>query len=299
MSELKRDGVAPHPFWGSVIQVDTRQVGHGDAAISYGSGEKPRYAAIRRAADRYYGDLVFAVASLRTKIGHSLAMEITKSEPPPFEYNRRLRRLVDGLVGAFLDEIAGPDRSEAGFVQGGIESETPDGIIQGQNILCYAVGLQRGSDLLNRAQTLQASRNNPATEKMLSNAFARLSQGGEMRLEGVRDDIHGILTSAARAGLNPLETARQLGQQFDQYEGWEFQRLARTEAAYASEEGVREQLESYGVSHYIWLISDGACPICQGYVGQIIEAGDTDNLPPSHPNCACASAPAGIGEMML
>jgi SPP1 gp7 family putative phage head morphogenesis protein len=127
---------------------------------------------------------------------------------------------------------------------------------------------------------------------MLDHAFDRLSANGALRLEGVKDEIHGVLVSATDAGLNPLATARQLAGQFDQYAGWEFQRLARTEAAYAAEEGTRGQLAELGVERLEVVIAAGACPICQAYDGQVFAIDDTENLPPFHPNCLCATAPA-------
>ncbi len=279
--------------------IELKQVGHGDAQIDYGT-ERPRYRALARQIDSYYRDLLRPLDALQKRLETALGLPVTtKAEDEPFTFNRARQRATDAAIDTFLDELAGPDRTEEGFVAGGIESDTPDGVIQQHNLMSYAVGLQRGSDLFNRPQTVTAARNNPATERMLENAFARLSSGGQMRLETVRDDIHGVLAGAAEAGISPLETARQLNAQFDQYSRYEFQRLARTEAAFASEEGVREQLQEYGVTHLIWLIDVSACPVCQGYVGQVIEIDDTENLPPAHPSCLCASAPAGIGEMML
>lgn len=278
--------------------IELKQIGDGSARVDYGT-EKPRYRAIAAQIDRFYRDLLRPLAALQTRLETILGLpQATKAEDP-FRFNRARQRATDAAIDAYLDELAGPDRTEEGFVKGGIESDTPDGVIQQHDVMAYAVGLQRGSDLLQQAQTVTAARNNPATERMLENAFARLSSGGQMRLETVRDDIHGILAGGAEAGLSPLAVGRQLADQFDSYSRYEFQRLARTEAAYASEEGVRAQLEDLGVTAYQWLISAGACVICQGYQDQVIAADDTDNLPPAHPNCACSVAPAGIGELML
>ena len=281
------------------MAVTEKQLGDGSAEVSYGT-EKPRYRALRRQIEAYYADLLRPLDMLQGRLETALGLpQTTKADTEAFRYNKARQRATDAAIDAFLTELAGPDRTEEGFVQGGIESDTPDGVIQQHNVMSYAVGLQRGSDLLNRPQTLTAARNNPATEKMLENAFARLSQNGQMRLEEVRDDIHGILAGGAEAGLSPLDVARQLSKQFDQYSSYEFQRLARTEAAFASEEGSRAQMEDLGVTAYIWLIDASACPICQAYVGQVIAADDRDNLPPAHPNCLCSASPAGIGELLL
>jgi hypothetical protein len=264
-----------------------KQLGHGDAEVTYGGGEKPRYGALRRAISRYYADLLRPLGSLRKAAFLALPFPDpakAKQDDEPFRYTAAQKRLIDDAIDIFLDEIAGPDRTREGFVAGGAESDTSDGIIQQHDILAYAVGLMRGADLMDAAQTLQAGRQNPAVQEMLEHAFDRLSDKGALRLELVRDDIHGILAGAQAAGLNPLETARQLGDQFDEYAGWEFQRLARTEAAFASEAGVRDQMGDMGVERVEWLISDGACPICEGYDGQQFDIDDEDNLPPGHPN---------------
>jgi SPP1 gp7 family putative phage head morphogenesis protein len=266
---------------------------HGDSQISYGNGEKPKYHALRAAIDGYYRDLLRPLDELRTAIFTALPVrdpgKAAKSEP--FRYTAAVRRVIDTALDLFLTELAGPDRTREGFVQGGAETETPDGILQQRSLFAYAVGLQRGASLLQAEQSLQAGRQSPAVTAMLDHAFARLSEGGKLRLESVRDDIHSVLVSAQDAGLNPLVTARQLAAQFDQYSGWEFQRLARTEAAFAAEEGTRNQFVDLGVTHVEWLISSGACPICEGFAGQVFEVDDTDNLPPAHPNCMCSCNP--------
>ncbi len=281
---------------GAALVIQEKVVTHGESRVDYGN-ERPKYRALSRRIDLYYRDLLRPLEALHARLETMLGLPEVAKDDSPFSYNRARQRQADLALEAFLTELAGPDRSEEGFVKGGIESDTADGIIQQQNVLSFATGLQRGSDLLNRGQTLQAGRNNPATEKMLENAFQRLSVGGQMRLEEIKDEIHGVLAGGAEAGLNPLEVARQLSKQFDQYSSYEFQRLARTEAAYASEEGVRGQLEAYGVTAYQILVDAGACPICIPYANQIIEVGG--DLPPYHIQCLCTVSPAGIGEMLL
>lgn len=269
-------------------------VSHGDSQISYGNGEKPKYYALRSAIDGYYRDLLRPLDALRTAIFTALPVrdpgKAAKTEP--FRYTAAVRRVIDAALDLFLTELAGPDRSRAGFVQGGSQADTPDGILQQRSLFSYAVGLQRGASLLHAEQSLQAGRQSPAVTAMLDNAFSRLSEGGKLRLESVRDDIHSVLVAAQDAGLSPLNTARQLAAQFDQYSGWEFQRLARTEAAFAAEEGTRNQFVDLGVTHVTVMISSGACPICEAYDGQVFALEETENLPPFHPNCLCSTAPA-------
>jgi len=254
--------------------------------VSYGSGERPKYQALARSIEGFYSDLLVPLNELRetTFLLTGLNDEVQKADAP-FRFGAKVRRALDRAIEKFLDAVAGPDRTRKGYVNGGIESDTPDGVLQQRQIMSYAVGLRRASDLLGAAQTLTPSRGDPAVREMLDHAFLRLSENGKMRLEDVRDEIHGILVSGTEAGLNPLDVGRQLSKQFDNYSGYEFERLARTEAAFAAEAGNREQLREFGVLYIVWLLAAGACPICQAYEGKIIPIDDEENQPPAHPNC--------------
>lgn len=263
--------------------------------ISYGGGEQPRYAALRHAIDAYYHDLLPPLQTLRAAVFGVLRLADPRqkdADEDEFEASEADLALIDQAVEIFLTAMAGPDRSAGGFAHGGQDTDTPDGILQQRDIACYQLGLSRGAELQSAAQTLRGERQSPAVNKMLEDAFARLSDNGALRLEGVRDDIHGILASAQEAGLSPIETGRQLAAQFDDYSGYEFQRLARTEAAFASEAGVRDQLKDLGVEKVEWLTSAGACDECEDLAaGGPYAIDDEDNLPPAHPNCLCSTAP--------
>lgn len=306
----------------------TRQVTHRSATVTYGDGEKPKYRALANAIEQTYRDLLrplgaleeacftylklpaakqaeasqrtpasspFAPASAGPASGgwHDRVCLLRDKQAKPFRYTASQKRIIDEAISLFLAEIAGPDRSRKGFVEGGMESDTPDGILQQTSFQTMLVGVAHAGTVVEQPTTIALSRQSPAVKHMLNDAFTRLSERGKMRLEGVRDEIHGILTSATSAGLSPIETGRQLSKHFEQYKRFEFERLARTEQAFAAEAGSREQYREYGVTHVQWLISSGACPICQAYVGQLIEIEDTENQPPAHPNCLCSTAPAG------
>lgn len=276
-----------------------KQIGGGEGRVSFGSGERPRYSALARAIDGMYADLQPPLAELReavfTVTGLPDALTVTKESPPPFRFTAAMRRVIDGAVEKFLTAIAGPDRSRKGFVEGGPESETPDGILQQRELLTYQIGLRRAADLIGAAQTLVPARSDPAVTEMLDHAFLRLSDSGKLRLESVKDEIHGVLVGATDAGISPVDTARQLTKQFTAYKGWEFERLARTESAFAAEAGTREQLREFGVTHLMWLLSAGACPICTAFEGKAIPIDEVASLPPQHPNCCCSTQPVTGG----
>jgi SPP1 gp7 family putative phage head morphogenesis protein len=255
-------------------------------AIAYPTGEAPKYQALRRAIQLYYTALQRPLTRLRTAVFGALAFHGTKAaDDEAFDFTDADAALIDAALDLFLEEMAGTNRTALGFAAG-------DGVLQEQNTALFATGLRRGAQLAEAAPTLRGERESPAVREMLNNAFARLSEKGALRLEGIRDEIHGVLTAAQEAGLSPLETARQLGAQFDEYSGYEFERLARTESAFAAEAGTRAQMADLGVEQVEWLISADACPICQDLAdGGPYALDDEENLPPAHPNCLCSVAP--------
>ncbi len=254
-------------------------------SVSYPAGESPKYSALRQAIDAYHAALLPPLLRLRKTVFAAVTLaDPRKAADDQFAYLQVTRETVDRAVELFLTDLAGPDRTREGFSEERLGQE--DGILQQRDVMTYTIGLQRGADLMGASPPMEPARRSPAVTKMLDNAFDRLSEKGALRLEAVKDDIHGILVGAQDAGLSPLETARQLGQQFDEYQGYEFERLARTEAAFAGEAGVRDQLQELGVEQVDWLISDGACEVCEDLAaGGPYAVDDEDNLPPAHPNC--------------
>ena len=264
----------------------------GDSQVSFGSVERPKYRALADSIAGFYSDLLRPLAALQSEAFMLLGLPSEKAEGSRFRYTAAMRRVIDQALDLYLAEIAGPDRSREGYVSGGPTADTPDGVLQQWQRFSFAVGLRRGAELIDRPQTLSAERTSPAPQAMLDNAFTRLSENGKLRLEGVRDEIHGILVGATDAGLGPLDTARMLSNRFDQYRRFEFERLARTEAAFASEEGNRAQMRELGVRFVKILLAAGACPICQSFENRLIAIEDVGSQPPYHPNCLCSTVPA-------
>lgn len=326
--------------------ISVKQIGIGDAQVTYGSGERPRYRALANSIDAYYQDILRPLADLRETVFMVLPLEDVggksaydllipdlqqrvdrliedrshpdgrsypesareplaelllssprmRKDEESFRYLARHKRVIDDAIDLFLNEMAGPDRSREGFVEGGIESDTPDGVMQQRSVFTHAVGVQRAAQVVGVDSTVTSGRQSPAVKAMLDNAFTRLSEGGRLRLEGVRDEIHSVLVSGTDAGLGPIEVGRQLSKQFNQYERFEFERLARTEAAFAAEAGTREQYREFGVQFVRWVISSGACQLCVAFEGQLVPIEETENQPPIHPNCLCSTIPVGLDE---
>lgn len=277
-----------------------KEIGHGDARTGIGAGEAPQYAALARIIDSFHADLLRPLAQFEQRVFESLRLSRStkrfrkdgdEEDDAPFETTIPM---MDAIVAAAKDlfaELAGPDRTRYGFVHRDPEDDKPDGVLQQHEQQAFAVGVQRAGRLMQQATDVTVGRQSPAVEAMLNQAFDRLSQNGRLRLEGILDDVQGILVSGAANGLSPLAVARQLTRQFDAYKGWEFQRLARTEAAFASERGVRTQLKEFGVEKVEYLAGAGACPVCEELDGRIFAIDDEASLPPQHPQCLCTCAP--------
>lgn len=276
--------------------ISLKQITDGAARVSFGDGEVPKYPALRKAINEYYRDILRPLSELRETVFMALPFDDPTKAEDSFRYLSRNKRVIDDAISLFLAEMAGPDRSREGFVNGGAESDTPDGVIQQRNFVTMLTGVERAGDVAGVATTVALNRQSPAVRAMLDNAFSRLSENGKLRLERVRDEIHAELVSATSAGLSPLETARQLSDLITHYKDFELQRLARTEAAFAAIEGSREQYREFGVTQMQWLLSSGACPICTAYEGRLVDIEDTANHPPGHPNCVCDLVPAGFQE---
>jgi len=274
----------------------------GDAPTAIGQHEEPHYAALAFCIEQFHADLQPPLIAFRERTFAALRQadpakgRRKDEEEAPFETSFSMLDEVRKAAEALFAQLAGPDRSRYGFVHREPEDDQPDGVIQQHEQQAFAVGVQRAGRLMQQSTDLSVSRQSPAVEAMLSGAFDRLSQNGRLRLEGILDDVHSIMLSGAANGLSPLAVARQLGKQFDAYQGWEFKRLARTEAAFAAERGTRDQLKGFGVERVEILVSADACPICQEYDGTTQGIDDEANLPPYHPSCLCSCAPVASEE---
>lgn len=264
----------------------------GDAEVSFGASETPKYRALKDAINGMYADLLRPLTDLESEAFLMLGLPKPKAES--FRYTAAMRRTLDQAIDLYLEAIAGPDRSREGYVEGGPDADTPDGVLQQWQRFSFAVGLRRGAELADRPQTLSAERQSPATRAMLDNAFTRLSEGGRLKLEKHRDQIHSVLVTATDAGLSPLNTGRQLSKLFNEYSQRQFTVLARTEAAFAAIEGSTNQMRELGVRYLIYLFDVNACPICRSFEGLLIGIDETDRFPPgaTHPQCLCDLAPA-------
>ena len=227
--------------------------------------EQPTDARIAAAIAGFHTTARAAVRQLRRSVWRTLslpgkrAVRVAKAvEPPTPEQDAAL----DTAIERFLVRMAGADRSKLGFA-----AADNNGIIQEWDRFSYSLGARRAADMTQTEEpTIGVGANEPGVRAMLERGFDRLSENGQLRLEGIRDELRQIIQDGVDASVNPLDLAREMSALFDDYEGWEFERLARTEVAFAQNDGLMEEFDADGVD-------------------TSTVAGDT---PPFHPNCLCS-----------
>lgn len=122
-------------------------------------------------------------------------------------------------------------------------------------------------------------------------------------------DVQQKLSQLLADGADPNEVRRQLEELFKGKEGWEAERIARTETQYNLNQGMAQGYLEAGYTEIEWLCEEGACEFCreqQGVVKAIgsffflrgdemegADGGHMDNTwrdlshPPLHANCRC------------
>ncbi|MDO8608905.1 MAG: minor capsid protein, partial [Phaeospirillum sp.] len=199
------------------------------------------------------------------------------------------RKELDTAIESFLTDFFGDKLTLAGFV----EIDTEDALLQGFLRLSHAVGVQRARRLTQAEETaFRPTRESPQIKRLLTDSFNRLSAQGEVRLRGQLGEVRDILTDGALKGRNSFDVAKELDQRFEQYSRYEFERLARTEASFANNAGIVDELSAEGVKVFEVLVSPLACPVCQGHAGAKVPASKAqvgETIPPFHPLCLCST----------
>lgn len=161
----------------------------------------------------------------------------------------------------------------------------PSSILPANLSLQYASGITNGADLAGGAERVLANNRAFQTGKFLQTSFNRLSARGwgaltDVLYRGSANDVdkwladkanvqppgvEAILRHGIQNGRNSIAVGRDLSRAYDEYERWEFERLARTETAFALNAGTQAELEAHG---YVRVADTPAIPI--------------------HPSCRCA-----------
>jgi len=153
----------------------------------------------------------------------------------------------------------------------------------------FAIGVDRAVQLTQAGESALPMRGSAAAHKFMLEGFDRLCDGGRLRLANILrpgtdypQSVQSILQAAMQEGENPIKTARTLAARFDQYERWEFARLARTEVAFAQNRGQAEEWQAEG---YVLPVATEDNPTVGGVAGELLPP------PPFHPNCICGIVP--------
>lgn len=258
-------------------RTDVRAPTDRDSAQLYPT-ERPHYPQLAREVQRAWGRVLVAFAELR-------ADWLAPFRPRRKQFDTPAERAaLDEAIEAFLREMAGRDRTAAGFTS----RQSEDGLVQQANFLAHRVGVVRAVRLTDREQPASGPLTERVRERLAGEAFARLSEDGrlrfETRLEAIRD---GMLEALAR-GDSPLVVSTRLGKTLDGYEQGRLRTIVRTEMAIASEAGIRDELAAQGVTFVTPLIDPNTDALCTSHLGQTYSVTDVDNLPPYHPNCFCS-----------
>lgn len=266
---------APAPTGGSLgalaLRNDfarNRSCSHGKvhkARISYGGGEQPRDPRIRRAIDDFYTAILDELGGLRRAAFAAFGLDdpgrATREALPeefPFEFTTSQMETLDAAIELFLEAMRGPRGDRIGFIEG-------DGLIQENDRSAHEIGVTRAAEMTGESPIVGTERGDEAIRALNEHAFDRLSEGGQLRLDGQLDDLRIIIRDGMANGDNPLTVAREMASRFDTYERYEFNRLARTEIAFAQNEGLMNEFRAEGVD----------------------TSGVELDPPPWHPNCVC------------
>lgn len=196
---------------------------------------------------------------------------------------------LDTAIEAFLDRFFGEEQTEAAFV--GTDAE--DALLGGYLRLAHAVGVGRAVELSGAtAARFAPTRESPEIRSLLQDAFKRLSKNGRVRLKDQLGDIKEILTQGALDGQSAFTVAKDLSGRFEQYSRYEFERLARTEMAMGSQQGLVDEAKAEGFKMLEHLVSGLACPVCVPFKGKRVKlsaAVPGENVAPFHVQCLCSS----------
>lgn len=122
----------------------------------------------------------------------------------------------------------------------------------------------------------------------------------------VAESLKPVLLEAMSEGIalgeGPMKIKERIREALSGWEEYRLNRLARTEAMNAANEGAYQSiLASEVFTHKEWIAHGGACKICAGQDGDVIKKEDTfsegEYRPPQHPNCRCTiGAHVGYGK---
>lgn len=129
-----------------------------------------------------------------------------------------------------------------------------------------------------------------------SSGLAALLHKAAITIDGIQgtllQDLSNVLAGAADAGASVSETAKRISDLIG--DPVRAERIANTELARAMTSATLDTYATNGVRQKEWILSEGACPLCEENAedGSIdIDEDFTNGDPPAHPGCVCAVGP--------
>lgn len=122
-----------------------------------------------------------------------------------------------------------------------------------------------------------------ALRYLMENAI-KLSQSSMDRLKG---NIDAVIEAGVRDGKPLREVTKEVQAVFENFKGWEAERVARTEVARATNAGAITGYKEMGIGVAEVVANAGACPKCAALNGELYPTDQAMRVLPRHPNCYC------------
>jgi len=148
----------------------------------------------------------------------------------------------------------------------------------------YSAGLYDAAQKTGRGTPLlDIVQRKAAVERIVSNGFELVVSNAKY----FRDELLDIISNGVRDGVSAYQIANEMFKAFEDLEGVNWDRLARTEVALAMNGAKREEWKAEGVKKLFYSPNPDACHICVDLRGEY----EIDKAPrpveDTHPNCLC------------
>lgn len=211
--------------------------------------------------------------------------DIKLAPQQPFEFTDEMLDALMRSAKWLNDCMVGENQTAAGFAQPSaavatVSNPVHEGkaILPGELRAAFSTGIDRAVAITEAdVRKLLGPPNERACQEMLKSGFDKLSDGARVKIGDVLDgqgkpggSVRDLLNECMANGDNPHTVAVKLKQKFSDIKDYDWARLARTEIAFAQNNGMLEE----------YLAEDYAIPRMK----------DGSNIPlaPYHPSCLCA-----------
>ncbi len=112
----------------------------------------------------------------------------------------------------------------------------------------------------------------------------QLSESSASRLRG---NLQEVIKAGIREGKPIAEVKKDVAGIFENFKGFEAERIARTEIARGANTGAIVGYREMGIKMAEVVANAGACSICQMRTGELVPTDKAMQVLPRHPNCYC------------